>query len=79
MIFDVPPAKLATLTNRWNAYQYAITFGSPSLIATALTVLMITLNQCSVILSQPTTSPPYTEPVPAVIDVDGVLKLEYPA
>lgn len=79
MIFDVPAAKLATLTNRWNAYQYAKTFYGGSLEQTALNVLMITLNQCSVILGQPTTSAPYTEPVPNVIDVDGVLKLDYAA
>lgn len=79
MIYDVPPAKLNVLTSRWNAYQYAITFGTPSLQATALSVLMITLNQCSVILGQPTTPQPYTDPIPAVITVDGVLKLQYPS
>jgi hypothetical protein len=79
MIFDVPPAKLSILTTRWNAYQAAILNGSTTLIATCLSVLMITLNQCSTILGQPTTPAPYTEPVPAVITVDGVLKLEYPA
>jgi len=78
-MYDVPPAKLATLTNRWNAYQAALANGSPSLMATALTILMITLNQCSVILGQPTTSPPYAEPVPAVIFVDDVMKLQYPS
>jgi hypothetical protein len=81
MTVDIPSQYVASVTSSWNAYQYALNFGSASLQATALAVLMLWLNRCNTALGHPTVAKPYPEPpvAPAVVEVDGVLKLEYPA
>lgn len=81
MTVAIPPQYVNSVTNAWNAYQYALNFGSPSLQTTALAVLMLWLNRCNAALGHPPVAKPYPEPpvAPAVVDVDGTLMLEYPA
>lgn len=80
MTVEIPSQYVLNVTNSWNAYQYALNFGSTSLQATALSVLMVWLNRCNTALGHPLVTRPYPEPpeAPAVVEVDGVLKLEYP-
>lgn len=85
MIVPIPSQYLAQVTSSWSAYQYAIAFGSESLQASALSVLMVWLNKCNVALGHPKVLRPYAEPpaAPAVV-VDPETQemtgdLEYPA
>lgn len=84
MIVPIPSQYLAQVTSSWNAYQYAIAFGSDSLQESALSVLMVWLNRCNTVLGHPKVLRPYPDPpsAPAVVvdEATGEMTgdLEYP-
>lgn len=74
MIVPIPTQYQTQVTNAWNNYRYAISFYSESVQRTALSVLMVWLDKCSLALGQPKATKPYAFPGPpdhpTVVTVD---------